>query len=82
MNFEDSKLTSEKVAVANRHHLRDIEEGFDPEFEKNLVKKLDRHIVPITMLLYLFSFLDRYAEMVFIPFLPACPPARIIDRLT
>ena len=27
--------------------------------ETELVRKLDRHIVPIVMLLYLFSFLDR-----------------------
>lgn len=27
--------------------------------EKKLVRKLDLHIVPVVMLLYLFSFLDR-----------------------
>ena len=27
--------------------------------EQKLVHKLDRHIVPMIMLLYLFSFLDR-----------------------
>ena len=27
--------------------------------EQKLVRKLDRHIVPMIMLLYLFSFLDR-----------------------
>lgn len=34
----------------------------DPTFgvdEKKLVAKLDRHIVPLVMLLYTFSFLDR-----------------------
>lgn len=36
------------------------EEGYDVEFEKKLVRKLDRHIIPVIMLLYLFSFLDRY----------------------
>lgn len=32
----------------------------DPQAEKRLVRKLDFHIIPIVMLLYLFSFLDRY----------------------
>lgn len=27
--------------------------------ERRLVRKLDRHIVPLIMFLYLFSFLDR-----------------------
>lgn len=38
------------------------EAGEDPTFgvdEKKLVAKLDRHIVPLVMLLYTFSFLDR-----------------------
>jgi hypothetical protein len=29
------------------------------DYEAKLVRKLDMHIVPIVMLLYLFSFLDR-----------------------
>jgi hypothetical protein len=31
----------------------------DPREEVRLVRKLDRHIIPVVMLLYLFSFLDR-----------------------
>lgn len=31
--------------------------------EKKLVRKLDLHIVPIVMLLYLFSFLDRQVSV-------------------
>jgi sugar phosphate permease len=31
----------------------------DPREETRLVCKLDRHIIPVVMLLYLFSFLDR-----------------------
>ena len=34
-------------------------ESIDPAAEKRLVRKLDRHIIPIIMLLYLLSFLDR-----------------------
>lgn len=46
------------ASVSNK---RDVEDGFDVEYERRLVKKLDKHIVPVIMLLYLFSFLDRYA---------------------
>lgn len=34
--------------------------NIDPEVEKRLVRKIDIFIVPPIMLLYLFSFLDRY----------------------
>ena len=33
--------------------------GIDPAKERKLVRKLDFHIVPVVMLLYLLSFLDR-----------------------
>jgi hypothetical protein len=32
----------------------------DPVLEAKLVKKLDLFIIPVVMLLYLLSFLDRY----------------------
>lgn len=32
----------------------------DKKKERQLVRKLDRYIVPMMMLLYLMSFLDRY----------------------
>ena len=39
-------------------------EGGQPEIdrakERKLVRKLDFHIIPVVMLLYLLSFLDRY----------------------
>lgn len=34
----------------------------DKKKERLLVRKLDRYIVPMMMLLYLFSFLDRYSN--------------------
>jgi hypothetical protein len=34
-------------------------EEIDPISEAKLVRKLDIHIIPVVMLLYLFSFLDR-----------------------
>lgn len=41
---------------------KEISESFveiDHAAEKRLISKLDIHIIPIVMLLYLFSFLDR-----------------------
>ena len=41
---------------------RGYEGGFteiDPARERALVRKLDFHIVPVVMLLYLLSFVDR-----------------------
>lgn len=38
-------------------HTGDLAEGAD---EKKLVRKLDIHLIPLIMGLYLFSFLDRY----------------------
>ncbi|KAL8654294.1 MAG: hypothetical protein Q9226_003494 [Calogaya cf. arnoldii] len=42
----------------NGKHVTDVPE-IDHVAEKKLVRKLDLHIIPIIMLLYLFSFLDR-----------------------
>jgi hypothetical protein len=36
--------------------MEDLTYGVD---EKKLVAKLDRHLIPLVMLLYTFSFLDR-----------------------
>ncbi|KAJ7717634.1 MFS general substrate transporter [Mycena maculata] len=44
--FEDAKIESASFSV-------------DPEEERRLVRKLDRRILPITCLLYLFAYLDR-----------------------
>lgn len=47
--------------------LRDLtdvcsQDGIDPKEEARLVRKLDFHIIPVVMLLYLLSFLDRSVE--------------------
>lgn len=34
-------------------------QGIDPEMEKRVVRKLDWNLVPLVMVLYLLSFLDR-----------------------
>ncbi|KAJ3472324.1 hypothetical protein NLG97_g11087 [Lecanicillium saksenae] len=31
--------------------------------ERKLVRKLDLYLIPLIMMLYLFSFLDRYASL-------------------
>lgn len=33
--------------------------GLDGKKEKHLIQKIDLHIIPFVILLYLFSFLDR-----------------------
>jgi hypothetical protein len=37
--------------------------AIDKKKERQLVRKLDRYIVPVVMLLYLLSFLDRYHSL-------------------
>lgn len=36
-----------------------VDDGLDEEVERRLVRKLDLHIIPLVMLLYLNSFIDR-----------------------
>lgn len=42
--------------------------------EKKLVRKLDLHIIPLVMALYLFSFLDRYVCTGHTLNVLTCPP--------
>ena len=44
-----------------------ISEEINSTAEKALIRKLDLHLIPIIMLLYLFSFLDRG---MYLPVLP------------
>jgi hypothetical protein len=39
--------------------------------ERKLVRKLDVHLIPLIMCLYLFSFLDRYSQPPFSKTMPA-----------
>ena len=52
---EPSATLEENNALPSSHHHNDL----DLIEEKKLVRKLDLHIVPVVMLLYLLSFLDR-----------------------
>ncbi|KAI9791511.1 MAG: hypothetical protein M1816_003855 [Peltula sp. TS41687] len=59
---ENVLTTTEKTKARPPSYLEDDTQGLDlldPIEEKKLVRKLDRHIIPIAMLLYLLSFLDR-----------------------
>jgi hypothetical protein len=49
--FEEPKVTQT---------LDDGLPAIDKKKERQLVRKLDRYIIPVVMLLYLLSFLDRY----------------------
>jgi hypothetical protein len=58
MAIESSSVNGEKLEASRVYG--DIEHAeIDRLAEKRLIRKLDFHIIPITMLLYLFSFLDR-----------------------
>ena len=35
----------------------------DPEKQRKLVRKIDLHVLPLVMLLYLNSFIDRYVPL-------------------
>ena len=52
----------DKAGTGTKSETKGYEGGYveiDEEKEKKLVRKLDLHIVPVVMLLYLLSFLDR-----------------------
>lgn len=53
--------TAQVESLHNRATREGVESGLDIDHaaEKRLVRKLDLNIIPIVMLLYLFSFLDR-----------------------
>ena len=57
----DQKTARESIQLEVKPSARLDPEGIDIDHvaEKRLVKKLDFYIIPIVMLLYLFSFLDR-----------------------
>lgn len=63
---ESTDIRTEKAVPI--HDDTNIEEGSSAA-EKALTKKLDLRLIPIIMLLYLFSFLDRGTT---IPFLAQC----------
>lgn len=48
----------EKRKLENENGLVGLELG--GPVEKALIRKLDVHLIPMIMVLYLFSFLDRY----------------------
>ncbi|CAD6454357.1 d784c3a0-d163-423c-926f-9ec128be12a0 [Sclerotinia trifoliorum] len=57
-------VQSEKPEVAQIEAAREApsaQNGFyiDPEIEKRVVRKLDKRLIPLVMLLYLLSYLDR-----------------------
>lgn len=55
--MEHEKDETAQVGSLHRAAREGIE--IDHAAEKKLVRKLDLNIIPIVMLLYLFSFLDR-----------------------
>jgi len=59
-SMSDSKNASTLEEQKAVETLGDNLPAIDKRRERQLVRKLDRYIVPVLMLLYLLSFLDRY----------------------
>ena len=55
----EQKKNKETANVESLHTATREGVEIDHAAEKKLVRKLDLNIIPIVMLLYLFSFLDR-----------------------
>ncbi|KAG8907976.1 hypothetical protein FRB99_001142 [Tulasnella sp. 403] len=52
-NKEDAARSADQLS------LDEFENNFDPVEDKRILRKIDRHIIPLVSLLYLLSFLDR-----------------------
>lgn len=59
-DHRDIVSQDEKEKYRAENGSRDLELG--GKREKALVRKLDLHIIPLVMMLYLFSFLDRHVS--------------------
>jgi hypothetical protein len=66
---ESKRIESDGDLVLRDEREKDAAEGGMGDLtlgghrEKMLVRKLDLHLVPLIMLLYTFSFLDRYVAL-------------------
>ncbi|TGJ71576.1 hypothetical protein EYR41_003535 [Orbilia oligospora] len=56
---DDQKQPNESTTFRDEYSSLENGAARDPAFEAALVRKLDFHIIPVVMLLYLCSFLDR-----------------------
>lgn len=62
-HFENQKALDSQPHIERRAYLTpddvDIDEGFDPEFVKRTMRKVDWRLIPILSLMYLVSAIDR-----------------------
>ena len=54
-----AEVIEKRTLAPTNNGVHDDNIEIDHVAEQKLIHKLDRHIVPMIMLLYLFSFLDR-----------------------
>lgn len=54
-----SDVEKQYVAHLESHGEDAVQRHIDAETEKRLVRKLDRRLVPLVMVLYLLAYLDR-----------------------
>lgn len=59
---EGEKGQPPTAALTSDEKFRAEYASIDPREERKLVRNLDIHIIPVVMLLYLLSFIDRWAR--------------------
>lgn len=57
--YEEPDAQAPHLIKSDEMERQSGEVDLDPAFEAKLVRKLDAFIIPVVMLLYLLSFLDR-----------------------
>ncbi len=63
--------SSEDIKIAEAGIVVDGPPEILPEQEKKILRKLDWHLLPVTTMLFLLSFIDRYG--IYLSFLKAIP---------
>jgi hypothetical protein len=58
------------IVVEKDHFAVDDVDEYDPELVKRAWRKVDRHVMPIAVILYLSSYIDRYVGLLTSP--PGC----------
>ena len=58
--LDNANVENQKDMEDLTEAIEDVSVTLDPVAEKRLVRKIDRHLIPILFVLYLCAFIDRY----------------------
>jgi len=58
--LDNANVENQKDVKDLTEAIEDVSVTLDPVAEKRLVRKIDRHLIPILFVLYLCAFIDRY----------------------